>query len=1206
MKTISKAVAALALVLFNANAFAANPKPTWSSSPFEQKVFIENKGQFDASTGVAVPVLFQAQLKGITVYFTRLGLVYRYDEMINETEREEKELEERKIKINPMSLSMDWVGANRNVEVQAHDPVSFYYSYGYDPQQQSEGVKARAFKSIVYKNIYPGIDVEYIIPEDRDGLKYSLIINPGADASVVKMEWSGKKLMKDASGNMVIKTVMGDFTDHAPVTMYDNGNSIASSFVLEGKTVSFNLASYDASRKIIIDPWTINPNLTTYNKAYDINYDLAENVYVHGGYSNLKLAKYDVTGALLWIYNATPLAGTYYGDFAVDGVSGSSYIGQGFNGSGARMVKVNTSGTQVAFWNGVALMQEIWRMEYNYCNGTILCSGGGTSSPSYHSFILDTSLTNITPIQLFPTTACCIDVALLATDPYSNYSYMLFSRVGSNTQPLYNNILIKCPMPALLPYSWGTLTQHTFQESNNMLYFSPSANGANGFNGIAVSPNFVYTYDGRRVKKWNKNTGAFIDSSLTVSNTLKQWGGLAVDECENLYVGVQSAIRIFDSAYVLIDTIAMTNTVYDLKLSGTKLYACGNTFVSEISLNSTPTWQITLSSTPATCSGCNGTATVNASSCSSNTNFTYLWSPGNQVTQVATNLCPGTYTVSIFANCKPTFTDTITIQSTNGIAAAFAATSVCFGSPTVFTDQSITLPTDTLTWLWDFGDLSTSNLQNPQHTYSASGNYSVTLTVSSTTGCTGTITQTVTISPTPVLVTSAPPSICVNTSTILTVSGATSYAWSPCLYLSACTGNSVTSTPPDSITYTVTGDDNGCTATAAIHVTVNPLPIVFTPPAPVLCQGDSVNVNITGGATYQWQPTSGIISSNTDSSSLVLSPNQTTIYTITATSQEGCSATATFTVTVTPFPAPVVTPPGPIAFCTNTPIDLSVNPCAGCSYQWYRNNILLPGDTNIIYTATASGNYTVVVTNSNCTVTSNAVQITQGSGPVVTIASPPLLGCIQNAIYIGYGPQSITLCAQAPATAVSFMWSTGETTSCIVVTQPGNYSVIAFDANGCPSPNPAYLSPAITMIDIRCGHDLRKIILCHVPEGNFYNPQTICIGPPAIPPHLALHRWDCLGPCSLYYGNRTDMREINDFFVEPYPNPFNSGFNLYLITNGLEPVSANVYDVVGRKTEMYTDVTEETIIGSNLKEGIYFVEVIQGDNRQMIQVVKTK
>jgi PKD repeat protein len=75
----------------------------------------------------------------------------------------------------------------------------------------------------------------------------------------------------------------------------------------------------------------------------------------------------------------------------------------------------------------------------------------------------------------------------------------------------------------------------------------------------------------------------------------------------------------------------------------------------------------------------------------------------------------------------------IAVQSGPALTADFT------GSPTSgvaplgvsFTDTSTGGPTS---WSWDFGDGSTSVQQNPSHTYSAAGTYSVTLSVSNGTG----------------------------------------------------------------------------------------------------------------------------------------------------------------------------------------------------------------------------------------------------------------------------------------------------------------------------------------------------------------------------------------------------------------------------------------------------------------------------------------
>jgi len=74
----------------------------------------------------------------------------------------------------------------------------------------------------------------------------------------------------------------------------------------------------------------------------------------------------------------------------------------------------------------------------------------------------------------------------------------------------------------------------------------------------------------------------------------------------------------------------------------------------------------------------------------------------------------------------------IITQNTNPPTPIFSAdnTTTCTGS-VCFTDQSLNVPTS---WLWNFGDGTSSNQQNPCHTYSADGPYTITLTASNANG----------------------------------------------------------------------------------------------------------------------------------------------------------------------------------------------------------------------------------------------------------------------------------------------------------------------------------------------------------------------------------------------------------------------------------------------------------------------------------------
>ena len=151
----------------------------------------------------------------------------------------------------------------------------------------------------------------------------------------------------------------------------------------------------------------------------------------------------------------------------------------------------------------------------------------------------------------------------------------------------------------------------------------------------------------------------------------------------------------------------------------------------------------------------------------------------------------------------------------------FIVNNNCFGTPTIFTNQSISNHSPIIGYQWDFGDNTTDTSTNPIHLYSSPGTYVVTLIVITQQGCVDTISNTVTIYPSPVLQLNCP-QVCLGQSTSLNASGAVTYSWTPSTWLSATTGSTVLSTPLSNIMYTVTGiDSNGCSSSISCTVIVN-------------------------------------------------------------------------------------------------------------------------------------------------------------------------------------------------------------------------------------------------------------------------------------------------------------------------------------------------------------------------------------------------
>mgnify|MGYP000020168341 CR=1 FL=1 len=94
--------------------------------------------------------------------------------------------------------------------------------------------------------------------------------------------------------------------------------------------------------------------------------------------------------------------------------------------------------------------------------------------------------------------------------------------------------------------------------------------------------------------------------------------------------------------------------------------------------------------------------------------------------------------------------DTALITYKPAPEANFTNSSVCLGENTLFTDQSTVSSGTVDNWQYDFGDAQSSIAQNPNHTYTGSGQFNVTLIAGSDNGCFDTITQAIWVNPEPV------------------------------------------------------------------------------------------------------------------------------------------------------------------------------------------------------------------------------------------------------------------------------------------------------------------------------------------------------------------------------------------------------------------------------------------------------------------------
>lgn len=95
--------------------------------------------------------------------------------------------------------------------------------------------------------------------------------------------------------------------------------------------------------------------------------------------------------------------------------------------------------------------------------------------------------------------------------------------------------------------------------------------------------------------------------------------------------------------------------------------------------------------------------------------------------------------------CANTTCTYVQVQTGQFCIAGFGFNNITGQLNAVFSDSSYTSSGTITSWFWDFGDSTTSTLQNPNHTFPGFGVYQVCLTITSSTGCTDTYCYTVDI-----------------------------------------------------------------------------------------------------------------------------------------------------------------------------------------------------------------------------------------------------------------------------------------------------------------------------------------------------------------------------------------------------------------------------------------------------------------------------
>lgn len=450
------------------------------------------------------------------------------------------------------------------------------------------------------------------------------------------------------------------------------------------------------------------------------------------------------------------------------------------------------------------------------------------------------------------------------------------------------------------------------------------------------------------------------------------------------------------------------------------------------------------------------------------------------------------------------------------LAANFEFDNACPGLPVQFSDLSTFLPIANITdWAWDFGDPgsgadNTSADANPDHTYASEGSYVVTLTVTSTTGCTASITKTLDVYPPPSVNFEEPTISCQGTALRFIADVPVSVTYVDWDFGDPSSGAANRSELFDTYhafdqvgTYTVTlfaMSIYGCSNTFSRTITIEPNTlsgdITLSTPSP-LCEGDSTTLTApAGGVSWLWSDGSN---ANT------LTVGESGVYEVTVTDAEGCE--------YSPDPAVIDVIPAPeapiraveyndygqaIAFfdngyqtCEGEDVFLETFQNANYTFSWSNGD---PGP-NTEYSENRgnqlpAGNYDIFLT-----VTDNLTNCSNEMGPFSIVIHPVPVNVqitVDQGGIICESTQA-TFNVISPDPTLTYIWNTGAIGTSLTTAMAGEYYVTAITDFGCRAES--------NRLEIAKGPDIARIPSgCHTR----CRPDTLCL--PLIP-GIVSYQW---------------------------------------------------------------------------------------------------
>ena len=876
--------------IFNANAQNSfgNKETTWSADAFDY--WFTDVSEQNLPYGISEAVLFSSSTRLGQLLFTKSGITILNPRRLTEEHQDLSKIEEggeNKIydDLNPLKYEFLFINSSQDAELIGSLKCSHYSVFG--------RTKLSNYNNLVYRGIYPNIDIIFSLPE-TGGLKYDIIVHPGGNIEDVQIMHKDSKLDIKKEGNLNIQTEGYMLTDKAPTAFDSDDIPVAVSFELKNNLVSFETEPYDKSKTLIIDPvidFSPDSSFVSGSGTFyplepmfrNINFDMFGNLYCSVdkfyNFGNLfNYRKYSPNGVLLWSNN-TGIAYIKHSDITVNPQTGTSYAVIG------GLAAIDSNGFTIA---SVINVDSEWSVRYDPCLDTVVMGLGGCNPgpiPVDNDVVVFSPnlLTGVSNnINLLPCLFYQQGSSALTLDPEGGDAYFVM-----NTATIGPGLIYKMNYGQV-----GVSPSLTWQ---NLSLSSAYPRGASS-DVLTCGRNYLYYFDGSAIEKRNKNTGALLNTlTINVNSPILLSAdvfnaavnsfvnvsphGIDLDLCGNVYVGQSQAVKVYDSNLNFLTQYLTTSldTILDIQIHEDQLAVGGFNYLEVFTLPyfSGTNNNITLSTTPDTCALCIGSAAIDTTSfpCGDLDSLDILWSNG-QNTPAISGLCEGWYSVTISGGCfSQQFTDSVFVSNTAtlcGVNISIPDDTICVGECVDLVAATIGSFTAPVTYAWNNGIIATDSVVNVCPT--ATTTYEVIGTDS--TGLADTAIVTITVVAPPVINLGNDTTICFVPFTLDAGNIGASFSWQD-------GSNTQLFSVDSSGVFSVTVDNGVCINTDSIVINYDPA-IVNLGPDIITCQPDTVVFDAgVLFVSYLW---------GDNSTDQTLNALNTGMYSVEVTNSSGCTA----------------------------------------------------------------------------------------------------------------------------------------------------------------------------------------------------------------------------------------------------------------------------------------------------------------------------